>query len=77
MVFGLADGLSLIALALLMIGICHLPIRMAWRVVLLVATGAFFAVWRIELLPAPWSLRDLADPGSMFMFRIALYTCTR
>ncbi|HVF62993.1 MAG TPA: hypothetical protein VNE58_03245 [Casimicrobiaceae bacterium] len=70
---GLVDGASLIALGLAMIGICHLPIRVAWRALLLVATGSLFAVWRLELMPAPWSGAIWPILASMFMFRVALY----
>jgi hypothetical protein len=37
------------------------------------ATGSLFALWRIELLPAPWSVAIWPLLASMFMFRIALY----
>src|SRR5262245_36163863 len=53
---GPLDGIFLLTLGLVLIGICHLPLRMAFRVSLLAATGALFAVWRMELLPAPWSV---------------------
>ena len=71
--FGARDGLFLIALGLVLIGLCHLPAPMAVRVLLLVATGALFAVWRMELLPAPWSVAIWPILASMFMFRLALY----
>src|SRR5439155_25236346 len=53
---GLVDGLSVIGLGLLMIGICHLPVRLAWRTALLASTAAVFALWRLELMPAPWAV---------------------
>ena len=40
---GPLDGFALIALGLLLIGICHLPIRMLYRVLLLIGVGALFA----------------------------------
>ncbi len=70
---GPIDGLFLVLLGLVLIGICHLPLRMAVRVVLLLATGALFAVWRMELLPQPWSVAMWPILASMFMFRLALY----
>ena len=70
---GWADGVSLVALGLVMIGICHLPLRFAWRVLLLVATGGVFALWRLEMLPAPWSVAIWPVLAAMFMFRVALY----
>jgi hypothetical protein len=67
------DAISVILLGVAMIGICHLPIRLSWRVLTLLALGALFAVWRTDHLPAPWSLAIWPVLGSMFMFRIALY----
>jgi hypothetical protein len=46
---------------------------MAIRVFLLLATGTLFAVWRMDLLPAPWSVAIWPILASMFMFRLALY----
>src|SRR5688572_26333724 len=48
---GPLDGIFLVVFGLTLIGICHLPIRMAARVSLLLATGTLFAIWRMELLP--------------------------
>jgi hypothetical protein len=71
--FGLRDGVSLIALGLVLIAICHLPLSLVARMALLLATGALFALWRVEWLPAPWSVAIWPILGSMFMFRLALY----
>ena len=71
--FGLRDGAFLVALGLSLIGICHLPIPLALRVLSLVGVGGLFAVWRMELLPAPWSVAIWPILASMFMFRLALY----
>lgn len=73
---GLIDGIFLVVLGLLLIGVCHLPVRMAARVFLLLAIGALFAVWRMDLLPAPWSMAIWPILGAMFMFRLALYLYT-
>ena len=70
---GLVDGASLVILGLVLIGICHLPVRLAVRVGLLLGVGALFALWRMELLPAPWSVAIWPLLASMFMFRLALY----
>src|SRR5262245_38459031 len=51
---GPLDGIFLVVLGLVLIGICHLPVRLGLRVVLLFATGILFAIWRIGLLPTPW-----------------------
>ena len=43
-VFGCRDGAWLLAAGLTLIGLCHLPVALTWRViVLLVAAGACFA----------------------------------
>jgi D-alanyl-lipoteichoic acid acyltransferase DltB (MBOAT superfamily) len=73
---GPVDGTALVVLGLVLIGICHLPVRLAVRVGLLLGVGTLFAVWRMELLPAPWSVAIWPLLASMFMFRLALYLYT-
>jgi len=73
---GPRDGVSLILLGLVLIGISHLPVLLMFRVVLLAATAALFAIWRMEWLPAPWSVAIWPILASMFMFRLALYVYT-
>jgi hypothetical protein len=70
---GPVDGLFLILLGLALIAICHLPVRMPVRISILLGTAALFAVWRMELLPAPWSAAIWPVLASMFMFRLAIY----
>src|SRR5262245_31071296 len=70
--FGPVDGFFVVVLGLALIGICHLRAPMSVRVLLLLGTAGLFAVWRMELLPAPWSLAIWPIVGSMFMFRLAL-----
>jgi len=71
--FGAADGGWLILLGMVLIGICHLPLRLAPRVGLLLLTTGLFAVFRAELIHGPWSVAIWPILGSMFMFRLALY----
>ncbi|MER2517009.1 MAG: hypothetical protein ABTR92_11535 [Candidatus Accumulibacter phosphatis] len=71
--FGLADGAWLISFGLLLIGICHLPWRLAVRVGLLLLTASLFALFRTEIVHGPWSVAIWPILGSMFMFRLALY----
>lgn len=71
--FGVADGGWLILLGLVLIGICHLPLRLAMRVGLLLLTAGLFAMFRAELIHGPWSVAIWPILGSMFMFRLALY----
>ena len=70
---GWLDGIAVVALGLVLIGICHLRIALLWRVLLLAATGGLFALWRLELVPAPWSVAIWPILGAMFMFRLAVY----
>jgi hypothetical protein len=71
--FGPLDGSWLILLGLVLIGICHLPLRLVVRILLLVLTGMMFALWRLEILHGPWSVVIWPILSSMFMFRLALY----
>ncbi len=73
LVLGTANALWLIALGLMLIGICHLPIRYGWRVVLLLMAGGFLALQRAEVLPFPWSGAIWPILGAMFMFRMIIY----
>jgi D-alanyl-lipoteichoic acid acyltransferase DltB (MBOAT superfamily) len=70
---GLFDGSILIVLGLVLIGICHLPVRLRVRVALLSSTGLLFAVWRAGMLTAPFSGAVWPIIASMFMFRVVLY----
>ena len=71
--FGAVDGGWLILLGLVLIGICHLPLRLPLRVVLLALTGGVFVLFRTEIIHGPWSVAIWPILGSMFMFRLALY----
>jgi len=71
--FGPLDGGWLILLGLVLIGICHLPWRLSLRIGLLTLTAGVFALWRLQLLPGPWSVAIWPILGSMFMFRLAVY----
>src|SRR5438477_7129929 len=66
-------GLTVVAIGLGLIGLCHLPIRFAARVGLVAAAGAGLAFLRGH---SQW-LPDIADMwvvlGSMFMFRLIVY----
>jgi D-alanyl-lipoteichoic acid acyltransferase DltB (MBOAT superfamily) len=72
-VFGLHEGAWLVAIGLLLIGICHLPISFWVRVALLVAAGGVLVVQRADWLQAPWSQAIWPILGSMFMFRLIVY----
>jgi D-alanyl-lipoteichoic acid acyltransferase DltB (MBOAT superfamily) len=71
--FGVRDGAWLLAIGAALIGICHLPVRFAVRIALLVAAAVALAAVRARWLPAPWQAGVWPILGSMFMFRLALY----
>ena len=72
-VFGPADAAWLVGCGLLLIGLCHLPVRFGLRVLLLLLTGGLLATSRAGALPSAWSAAVWPILGSMFMFRLALY----
>ncbi|MGF1607826.1 MAG: hypothetical protein ACFCUQ_00405 [Kiloniellales bacterium] len=70
---GLAQGAWIIAIVLGLIVLCHLPVRFALRVALLVAVGGVLALARADLIPVPWSNAIWPIVASMVMFRMILY----
>ncbi len=72
-VMGLATGFALIALGLVFIVICHLPIRFSFRVGLLVLAGGVAAFLRTGAVEVPWSSAVWPILGSLFMFRLIVY----
>ena len=73
LVLGVVNGIWLVAIGLVLIGICHLPIRFSWRVILMVVVGAALVLQRASWLPAPWPAAIWPILGSMFMFRLVVY----
>jgi hypothetical protein len=73
LVLGVRDAAWLVAISLVLIGICHVRASLVLRVLLLLVAGGILAASRARLLPAPWSLSVWPILGSMFMFRLALY----
>jgi len=72
-VLGLVNGVWLVALGLILIGICHLPVKMPLRVALLLLVAAALAFLRADWLHAPWPSAIWPILGSMFMFRLIVY----
>jgi acyl carrier protein len=70
---GLRDGGFVLLLGLVLIAVCHLPIRLPLRALLLLGIGVLFAVFRVGKLSGPWSLAIWPVLGSMFMFRLVVY----
>ncbi len=65
---GWQNGALVIGIGLGLIAICHLPVPLVIRVLLLIIAGAQLAALRVEK-PAPfWPV-----VGSMFMFRLIIY----
>ncbi len=73
LVLGLATGAVLVAMGLVLIGICHLPIRFSLRVGLLLIAGGGLVFLRTGAVPTPWSSALWPILGSMFMFRLIVY----
>jgi len=72
-IFGVRNGLWLIAIGLGLIGICHLPIRWGARVGLLLGAAVGLAFIRLEVVKLPFSIGIWPVLGSMFMFRLIVY----
>lgn len=70
---GFAEGASLVATGLTLVGICHLPVSFKWRAVLILAVTALLIGWRAKWIEGP--VADAVWPilGSMFMFRLIVY----
>src|SRR5689334_19919302 len=73
LLYHLFPGLTLVAVGLGLIGLCHLPIRFGVRIGLVAAAGAGLAFLRMNIHWMP----DIADMwvilGSLFMFRLIVY----
>ena len=70
---GFVNGLWLLAIGSVLIGICHLPISFRLRAVVLLFVATLLAAQRATLLPFPWSEAIWPILGSMFMFRLIVY----
>ncbi|MEQ8662485.1 MAG: GDSL-type esterase/lipase family protein [Gammaproteobacteria bacterium] len=73
LVMGWANGAWLVAISLLLIGICHLPASFNVRIGLLLVTGSILIAQRAGALAAPWSPAIWPILGSIFMFRLLVY----
>jgi hypothetical protein len=73
LVLGVTNGLWLVGIGLVLIGICHLPLTSAVRTALLLLVGGLLVVLRVDWLHAPWSQAVWPILGSMFMFRLMAY----
>ncbi|MGE0387689.1 MAG: hypothetical protein AB7Q97_23435 [Gammaproteobacteria bacterium] len=73
LVFGLVDAAWMVGFGLVLIGLCHLPVKFGTKVAALLAAGAGFAALRMEVVTGPWSSAIWPILGAMFMFRTAVY----
>jgi hypothetical protein len=73
LIFGLHDGAWLVGAGLTLILACHLPVRLATRIAILLALATGFALARTGVLILPVSAAVWPILASMFMFRLALY----
>ncbi len=73
LVLGIANGIWLVAIGLVLIGICHLPLSFRLRMALLILAGATLVAQRAALVPFTWSEAIWPILGSMFMFRLIVY----
>lgn len=67
------NAAALVAVGLVLIGICHLPVSFRIRGIVLLGVGALLAAFRGHWLAGP--VADAVWPilGSMFMFRLIVY----
>jgi hypothetical protein len=73
LIFGLANGAWMLAFGLVLLGICHLPLNLWVRVVLLLAVGVLAGVAKLQWISGPWSQAIWPILASMFMFRLVVY----
>ncbi|MGV3710749.1 MAG: SGNH/GDSL hydrolase family protein [Gemmatimonas sp.] len=72
-VVGVLNTAWIVGAGVLLVGICHLPIKLIARVALLLLVAAALTASRMGVLPAPWGAGVWAVFGAIFMFRLALY----
>ena len=72
-VFGVVQACWLVGIGLALIGLCHLPVRFMFRIVLVVLAGIALAELRGRWFHAPWSDAIWPILASMFMFRVIVY----
>ena len=73
---GVTKGVGLIIVGLGFVAVCHLPVSLIVRVILLLAAACILAVVRIGIVEVPWAfVPSLLIPllGALFMFRIIIY----
>jgi hypothetical protein len=77
MILGPAQAAWLVVIGGLLIGICHLPLKLPYRTGLLLLAGGALAVLRAGIGSVPWSPSIWPILGSIFMFRLIVYLYDR
>ena len=72
-VLGPSNAAWILAIGAVLIGLCHLPVAVPWRMALLLAAGLLLMAQRSQWLPVPWSEAIWPILGSIFMFRLIVY----
>jgi D-alanyl-lipoteichoic acid acyltransferase DltB (MBOAT superfamily) len=72
-VLGVANGAWLVAIGLVLIGLCHMPVSFGARAALLLGFGTLLVTMRAQWLPFLWADAIWPILGSMFMFRLIVY----
>ena len=72
-VFGATQAAWLIAIGFGLIGLAHLPVPFAARIVAILAAGVTLTLFRAEVWASPWSSIIWPIFGAMFMFRLIVY----
>lgn len=70
---GIGNGASLIAIGLVLIGVCHLPVSFRLRGIAILVVVALLVTWRAKWFDGPVSDAVWPILGSMFMFRLIIY----
>ena len=73
LILGPVNSVRLFAIGLLLIGICHLPLPLLARVVLLGLVGGVLAALHAGQIETTWAAAVLPILAAMFMFRLAIY----
>lgn len=72
-IFGFKNTALLIAIGLVLIGLCHIPVSYPIRIALLLTAATALVALRVEWIPAPWLEVIWPVLASMFMFRLIIY----
>lgn len=67
------EGMWLVGVGLMFVGVLDLPLPYTARVLLVVLCGAGLVAMRAQWIPAPWPASIWPVLGSMFMFRLIVY----